>query len=175
MPGRHGPPCGASWVCRADRTRCRVLHMGTSTRCMPWGTHTRRTWVRVATSLGFAVPVPGLPGASAHTGQDDSIELRTVVGCVARDADSWILERGHRGRADRTRVHQPGRDRRVTPAGARLADLPAARRRRARCRWTRRSQGPGQGTAAAQGRRVPGRPSGSDPDPHSPGSLICQL
>ena len=39
----------------------------------------------------------GLPGISAHAGQDDPIELRTVVGCVARDVDSWILERATEG------------------------------------------------------------------------------
>ncbi len=53
--------------------------------------------VTVATSLGFAVLGLGLPGVSAHAGQDDPIELRTVVGCVARDVDSWILERATEG------------------------------------------------------------------------------
>ena len=56
-----------------------------------------RMSVTVATSLGFALLILGLPGVSAHAGQDDPIELRTVVGCVARDVDSWILERATEG------------------------------------------------------------------------------
>lgn len=56
-----------------------------------------RTWVRFATSLGFALLVLGLPGVSAPAGQDEPIELRTVVGCLARDADSWTLERATEG------------------------------------------------------------------------------
>ena len=57
-----------------------------------------RTWVRVATSLGFALLVLGQPGVSAPAGQDEPIELRTVVGCLARDADSWTLERATEGK-----------------------------------------------------------------------------
>ena len=56
-----------------------------------------RTWVRVATSLGFALLVLGQPGGCRYAGQDEPIELRTVVGCLARDADSWTLERATEG------------------------------------------------------------------------------
>ena len=57
----------------------------------------RRTSVTVAMSLGFALLVLGLPGVSARAGQDDPIELHTVVGSLARDADSWTLERATEG------------------------------------------------------------------------------
>ena len=49
-------------------------------------------------SLGFAWFVLGLPGVSARAGQDDPIELRTVVGCLAGDVDSWTLERATAGK-----------------------------------------------------------------------------
>ena len=58
-----------------------------------------RKWLNVSTSLWGAVLVLVLsvPGVSGHTGQDDPIELRTVVGCLARDADSWTLDRATEG------------------------------------------------------------------------------
>jgi hypothetical protein len=43
--------------------------------------------------LGSAV----LAGGSAPAGQDDPIELRTVVGCLSRAANSWTLERATEG------------------------------------------------------------------------------
>ena len=58
-----------------------------------------RTSVRVAMLLGSAVLGLGLVGVSARAGQDDPIELRTVVGCLARDADSWTLEQATEGKS----------------------------------------------------------------------------
>ena len=52
-----------------------------------------RTWVRVATSLGFALLVLGQPGVSAPAGQDEPIELRTVVGCLERATEGEPTER----------------------------------------------------------------------------------
>ena len=58
-----------------------------------------RKWLNVSTSLWGAVLVLVLsvPGVSGHTGQDDPIELRTVVGCLAHDANSWTLDRATEG------------------------------------------------------------------------------
>jgi len=39
----------------------------------------------------------GVQGVSGQVGQDDPIELRTVVGCLARDAGSWTLDRATEG------------------------------------------------------------------------------
>ncbi len=51
----------------------------------------------IATSRAVLLLVLGVFGVSTGAGQDDPIELRTVVGCLARDADSWTLERATEG------------------------------------------------------------------------------
>ena len=58
-----------------------------------------KKWLRASTALWGAVLVLVLsrPGVAGHTGQDDSIELRTVVGCLTGDADSWSLDQATEG------------------------------------------------------------------------------
>lgn len=48
--------------------------------------------VPAPTGIATVLSVLSLTDVTGYTAQDDSIEMRTVVGCLARAGESWTLE-----------------------------------------------------------------------------------
>ena len=54
--------------------------------------------MRFCCTLAVSVLLAGIAAAAlAQAGQEAEVELRTVVGCLARSGDAWMLERATEG------------------------------------------------------------------------------
>ena len=53
--------------------------------------------VPAPTGIATVLSVLSLTDVTGYTAQDDSIEMRTVVGCLARAGESWTLEQATAG------------------------------------------------------------------------------
>ena len=51
----------------------------------------------VCTRMATSVVALGVAAGAVSARQNDAIELRTVVGCLARDGDTWTLEQATSG------------------------------------------------------------------------------